>query len=36
MFCSYKGASGQTKMAIVDVKMQTGWVPVRDTLNKVL
>lgn len=33
---SYKGASGQTKMAIVDVKMQTGWVPVRKTLNKIL
>nr|XP_034308643.1 pregnancy zone protein isoform X4 [Crassostrea gigas] len=33
---SYKGASGQTKMAIVDVKMQTGWVPVRETLNKIL
>ncbi|XP_062569935.1 pregnancy zone protein-like isoform X2 [Saccostrea cucullata] len=32
----YDGASVQTKMAIVDVKMQTGWVPVRETLDMML
>lgn len=25
---SYNGSSGRTKMAIADVKMQTGWIPV--------
>lgn len=25
---SYNGRSGRTKMAIADVKMQTGWIPV--------
>ncbi|XP_061179924.1 alpha-2-macroglobulin-like [Saccostrea echinata] len=33
---SYNGASIQTKMAIVEVKMQTGWIPVRQTLDKIL
>lgn len=28
LISSYNGSSGRTKMAIADVKMQTGWIPV--------
>ncbi|KAK3096606.1 hypothetical protein FSP39_001625 [Pinctada imbricata] len=32
----FTGQGGVSNMAIVDVKMQTGWIPVKDSLKKLL
>ena len=32
----FTGPGGVSSMAIVDVKMVTGWIPVKDSLKKVI
>jgi hypothetical protein len=32
----FTGPGGVSNMAIVDVKMVTGWIPVKDSLKKVI